>query len=52
MLCRGEDGAAAGGGRGVSFRGDSKWMGLAKAWRQDLVAGVTATSHLYIAELG
>ncbi|GAB4818180.1 hypothetical protein N2152v2_005226 [Parachlorella kessleri] len=38
--------------RGLSFRGDSKWMGLAKAARQDLLAGITATSHLYITELG
>ena len=53
---RGEEGGAggggdSGGGRGVSFRGDAKWMGLAKAWRQDLLAGVTATGHLYVAEL-
>ncbi|PRW57554.1 hypothetical protein C2E21_3392 [Chlorella sorokiniana] len=46
-------GAAAGGstlGRGVSFRGDSRWMGLAKAAGQDIVAGMTQSCQMYVAE--
>lgn len=45
--------AAAGGGplgRGVSFRGDSRWVGLAKAAGQDIVAGMTQSCQLYVAE--
>ena len=58
-LCRDGGGsgaaAAAGGGgeglgRGVSFRGDSRWMGLAKAAGQDVVAGMTQSCQLYVAE--
>lgn len=50
----GESGAAAAGGgplgRGVSFRGDSRWVGLAKAAGQDIVAGMTQSCQLYVAE--
>lgn len=35
-----------------SFRGDSRWLGLAKAQGQDVVAGLTASAQLYVAELG
>ncbi|PSC73203.1 hypothetical protein C2E20_3792 [Micractinium conductrix] len=48
----GNGGAAAEGGlgRGVSFRGDSRWMGLAKAAGQDVLAGLTQSRQLYVAE--
>ena len=36
----------------LSFRGDSRWMGLAKAHGKDVLAGLTASKQLYIAELG
>lgn len=36
----------------LSFRGDSRWMGLAKAHGRDVVAGLTASKQLYLAELG
>ena len=45
--------APAGGstlGRGISFRGDSRWMGLAKAGGQDIVAGMTQSCQMYVAE--
>lgn len=50
--CRRVDGAGEGGGigRGVSFRGDSRWMGLAKVAGQDVLAGVTQSCQLYVAE--
>lgn len=34
----------------LSFRGDSKWMGLSRAAGSDVVAGFTGTKQLYIAE--
>ena len=46
----GEGAAAVDSGRGVSFRGDARWLGLAKATGQDVVAAMTASSNLYIAE--
>ena len=48
----GEGGGGGGGeaGRGVSFRGDARWLGLAKAAGQDVVAAMTASSNLYVAE--
>lgn len=36
----------------VSFRGDSRWLGLAKAKGQDVLAGWTASGQLYVAEFG
>ncbi|EFN57285.1 hypothetical protein CHLNCDRAFT_143873 [Chlorella variabilis] len=46
-----ETAAAAGGlGRGVSFRGDSRWVGLGKAAGQDVLAGMTQSCQLYVAE--
>ena len=36
----------------VSFRGDSRWMGLAKAHGKDIVAGLTESKNIYIAEFG
>ena len=36
----------------VSFRGDTRWMGVVKASGRDVVAGLTASKHLYIAEFG
>ena len=49
--CREEAAAPAGGlGRGVSFRGDSRWVGLAKAAGQDVLAGMTQSRQLYVAE--
>ena len=38
-------------GRGITFRGDSRWMGLAKASGQDVLAGMTQACQLYFAEL-
>jgi WD40 repeat protein len=35
----------------ISFRGDSRWMGLSKAHGSDIVAGLTESKQLYIAEL-
>ncbi|KAG7674469.1 hypothetical protein Ndes2437B_g00735 [Nannochloris sp. 'desiccata'] len=35
----------------ISFRGDSRWMGLAKAHGRDIVAGLTESKQLYLAEL-
>jgi WD40 repeat protein len=35
----------------ISFRGDSRWMGLAKAHGKDIVAGMTESKQLYVAEL-
>jgi len=34
----------------ISFRGDSRWMGFAKAHGRDIVAGLTESKQLYIAE--
>lgn len=53
--CSDEDAAAAaaaggGLGRGISFRGDSLWAGLAKGTGQDVLAGMTQSRHLYVAE--
>lgn len=36
----------------ISFRGDSRWVGFAKAHRTDIMAGLTESKQLYIAELG
>ena len=36
--------------RGVAFRGDSRWTGLAKAQGQNLLAGLSHSLQLYIAE--
>lgn len=51
LRCR-DDAAGEGGGmgRGISFRGDSRWLGLAKAAGQDVLAGVTQSCQLYVAE--
>ena len=43
--------ATSHGDRAVSFRGDSRWMGLAKARGQDVLVGVTQSCQLYVAEL-
>lgn len=43
--------ATSHGTRAVSFRGDSRWAGLAKACGQDVLAGVTQSCQLYVAEL-
>ena len=48
--CREEAAPASGLGRGVSFRGDSRWVGLAKAAGQDVLAGMTQSRQLYVAE--
>ena len=48
--CR-EEAAPGGLGRGVSFRGDSRWVGIAKAAGQDALVGLTKTCQLYVAEL-
>ena len=51
LLPRSDDGAQPGGlGRGVSLRGDSRWLGLAKAAGQDVLAGLTQSRQLYVAE--
>ncbi len=34
----------------ISFRGDSRWMGIAKAHGRDIVAGLTESKQLYVAE--
>eukprot|EP00887_Chlorella_sp_A99_P003556 scaffold7.g3556.t1 len=48
----GEEEAEGGGcGRGLSFRGDARWLGLAKAQGQDVLAGLTNSGQLYMAEL-
>lgn len=51
-MSRRDDGTSEGGGigRGISFRGDSRWVGLAKAAGQDVLAGVTQSCQLYVAE--
>jgi hypothetical protein len=49
QCCRDEDGGC-GLGRGVSFRGDSRWLGLAKAAGQDMLAGLTQSGQMYVAE--
>lgn len=52
FMSRRDDGTSEGGGigRGISFRGDSRWVGLAKAAGQDVLAGVTQSCQLYVAE--
>lgn len=44
------DDLTKGGGTGASFRGDSRWFGLSKAYNKDVLAGMTANGQLYIAD--
>jgi hypothetical protein len=45
------DGGGGGGGH-LSFRGDSRWLGMGRAQGQDVLAGLTSSAQLYVAELG
>ena len=44
-ICRGQRGEG-----GVSFRGDGRWLGLARDPRRDLLACLTASSSLIFAD--
>ncbi|KAK9808924.1 hypothetical protein WJX72_006473 [[Myrmecia] bisecta] len=35
--------------KGQSFRGDSRWLGIARAASSDLLAGFSASAHMYLA---
>ena len=45
-----EEGIFANAARGITFRGDAHWLGLAKVAGQDVFAGLTSSGQLYIAE--